>query len=440
MRRATRARVLGVHDYPGRVRILCITDEFPWPASNGYRIRVENVVRGLMLAGGVDLFSTVSERPDLEPLPREYRDSLRVEVHHRRSFGPSISGMLRWASKGWPRAVAWREWDGAAAALAAFAQPPYDLVWYVPCGAWLGLRRVGGGPAVLDFNDLEDVKLRAMRRMWELQRADGAPVPLRRRLGARLDDIDERRWRRVEWQAADSVEAVVVCSELEHMHLGRPRAVVIPNSYDLAAPPSATPARTEEPVFTMVGLLTYPPNADAAVYFADAVLPLVRKHLPDAVFQLVGRYDGEAARLGGSPGVRLLGPVDDLDPVFAATSAVVVPLRAGGGTRIKILEAFARRVPVVSTPIGCEGLAVRAGRELLVAESPEELAAACIRVHEDADLAASLVERGHDLWQSRYRAAEIREQVRDLALEVARRYSAPANAAQAGPSAGSVSQ
>lgn len=367
----------------------------------------------------MDLFCTVSERPDLQPLPHEYSDSMRLAVHHRPSFGPSISGMLRWARTGWPRAVAWREWDRAAAALAGFARPPYDLAWYVACGTWLGLRGVGGRPAIVDFNDLEDVKLRTMRRLWELRREDGVPSSLRRGLGARLDDVDERRWRRVELQAADSADAVIVCSELERERLGRPSAVVVPNSYEIAHAPTRAPG--DEPVFTMVGLLTYPPNADAAAYFSDAVLPLVRRHLPTAVFQLVGRYDDSVGRLAGSPGVRLLGPVDDLDPVFASTSAVVVPLRAGGGTRIKILEAFARRVPVVSTPLGCEGLAARAGRELLVAESPEELAAACIRVHEDPALAASLVEQGHALWESRYRAADIRVQVRDLALDVARR-------------------
>jgi glycosyltransferase involved in cell wall biosynthesis len=372
----------------------------------------------LLLAGDVELFCVVSERPDLQPLPREYTDSMRVAVHHRSPFGPSAGGMLRWLRTGWPRAVAWREWDGAAAALAAFARPPYDLVWYVACGTWLGLAGIGGGPAIVDFNDLEDVKLRTLRRMWELQRQDGAHSSARRSLGSRLDAIDERRWRRVELRTVDSVEAVIVCSELDRQRLGRPEAVVVPNSYELADTPTRMPG--SDAVFTMVGLLTYPPNADAAAYFAHAVLPIIRKELPTAVFQLVGRFDDAAGRLAAVPGVRLRGPVDDLDPVFASTSAVVVPLRAGGGTRIKILEAFARRVPVVSTAVGCEGLDVRPGKELLVAESPEELAAACIRVYEDAALAASLVERGHALWESRYRAADIRAQVSDLAREIAR--------------------
>jgi polysaccharide biosynthesis protein PslH len=94
-------------------------------------------------------------------------------------------------------------------------------------------------------------------------------------------------------------------------------------------------------------------------------------------------------------------------------------LRAGGGTRIKILEAFARRLPVVSTSLGCEGLDARHGEELLVADTAPEFAAACVRVFEKPELAHSLVERAHALWSSRFRAEKVREQIRDLARDVA---------------------
>jgi glycosyltransferase involved in cell wall biosynthesis len=405
------------------VRILCITDEFPWPATTGYRIRVREAIRGLALAGDVDLFCTVSERDDLRTSASLSAEAAaRLFVHHRPPFGPGARGMLRWLTSRWPRAVAWREWDEAAAALAAFARPPYDLVWYSACGTWLGLGERGETPVVVDFNDLEDGKLRTMRRLAKLQERDPATRHsvgrrLRRELGALLDAVDEGRWRRSQLRAADAVDTVVLCSELDRSRLGHPAGVVVPNSYELPEH-AVTGTAPHEPVFTIVGLLTYPPNADAAGYFARAILPLVRERLPGARVKLVGRYDTETASLREEPGVELLGHVDDLDAVFASTAAVVVPLRAGGGTRIKILEAFARRVPVVSTTLGCEGLGVRHGEELLVADDPREFADACVRIYEDAALAASLVERGHTLWSSRYRAADIREQVRKLVLEL----------------------
>jgi glycosyltransferase involved in cell wall biosynthesis len=330
--------------------------------------------------------------------------------------------MLRWLTGRWPRAVAWREWDDAAAALNAFARPPYDLVWYSACGTWLGLGKPQRAPAVVDFNDLEDEKLRTMRRLFRVQREEGdtrrpLSARLRRTFGALLDASDERRWTRAQRSAAEGTAAVVVCSELDRRRFGHPAAVVVPNAYEL---PGAPPARVApaDPVFTMVGLLTYPPNADAAAYFAREILPLIRTALPNARFKLVGRHDDAARAWSALPGVEVLGPVAELDAVFTSTMAVVVPLRAGGGTRIKILEAFARRVPVVSTALGCEGLDAGDGKELLVADGPDEFAAACVRLFEDDDLAGSLAEKGHALWSSRYRAADVREQVRSLALEV----------------------
>jgi glycosyltransferase involved in cell wall biosynthesis len=113
------------------------------------------------------------------------------------------------------------------------------------------------------------------------------------------------------------------------------------------------------------------------------------------------------------------------------TTAVVVPLRAGGGTRIKILEAFARRIPVVSTSLGAEGLAVADGTSILIGDTAEELARACIRLVDDSDLARELATGGHELWASRYRGEDARDAVRRLALEYA---------GQSTPSSGSDSQ
>jgi glycosyltransferase involved in cell wall biosynthesis len=383
-------------------------------------MRVENALRGLALAGDVDLFCTVSEREDLASMTEAPPHVERVCIHHRKPFGPSARGMLRWFTSRWPRAVAWRDWDEAATALAAFATPPYDVVWYSACGTWLALGDPARGPAVVDLNDLEDEKLRTMRRLWRLQKRRPFSSRLRRSLGALLDAVDERRWTRAQLLTADTAAAVLVCSDLDRARLGHPAGVVVPNAYELPSDDVATeripPAA---PVFTTVGLLTYPPNADAAAYFAHDVLPLVRERVPSVRFRLVGRHDGGALALAELPGVELLGPVDDLDAVFESTTAVVVSLRAGGGTRIKILEAFARRLPVVSTSLGCEGLDARHGEELLVADTAPEFAAACVRLFEEPELARSLVERAHALWSSRFRAEKIRRQIRDLARDAA---------------------
>jgi glycosyltransferase involved in cell wall biosynthesis len=388
-------------------------------------MRVDNMVRGLTQAGSVDFFCTISERPDVAagtaPTPPFLA---RLHVHHRPPFGPSPGGLVRWARSGWPRAIAWREWADAESALTAWAEPPYDVVWFSACGSWVALGQVDRGPAIVDLDNLEDQKLRTLMRVARLQKREGlvrrSPLQrLRRILGALLDPVDVRRWERVQQRAADEAVSVVVASERDRVQLGHSSAVVVPNGYELAStPPAYVPP--PEPVFTMVGLLTYPPNIDAAQFFARRVFPLVRASLPSARFRLVGRSDGSIVSLADHPGVELLGEVDELDDVFATTTAVVVPLRAGGGTRLKVLEAFARKIPVVSTSLGCEGLDARDGFELLTGERPEELAAACVRLAVDTELAAAMAESGYRLWSSRYRWQDIRLRVRDLAAEAAR--------------------
>jgi glycosyltransferase involved in cell wall biosynthesis len=146
----------------------------------------------------------------------------------------------------------------------------------------------------------------------------------------------------------------------------------------------------------------------------------VREKVPEARFRLVGRHDGVLGKLADLPGVDLIGEVDDLEETFRTTTAVVVPLRAGSGTRIKVIEAFAQRLPVVSTTLGCEGLDARQGVELLIGDTPEELAAACVDLLTDQRKAAAIADAGHALWQARFRWQDIQDQVRHLAIAHAR--------------------
>ena len=407
------------------VRILCITDEYPWPATNGYRIRIDNVLHGLAAAGKVDLFCTVTEPADLVAGAAAMPQAIeRIRVHDRPSFRQSLRRRVAWLRCGWPRAVAGHEWRGAEEALVAWARAPYDLVWFSHCDTWLALGRADRGPVVVDFDNLEDEKLRLLIRLARLQRREQLlpKLALGRRLrlavGAPLDRLDARRWARVQRAAVRSARAVVVCSELDRRRLGSPSAVVVPNGYSLAASEAVRP-RHVEAVLTMVGLFIYPPNIDGARFFAHRVLPLVRQEIPAARFRLVGRHSGKIDDLVGLPGVEILGELADLGETFASTAAVVVCLRAGSGTRIKVLEGFARSLPVVATTVGCEGLDARDGTELLVGDTPEELAAACVRVLSEPALAASLAQAGHRLWSERYRAEDVRGRIRQLAVEIA---------------------
>jgi glycosyltransferase involved in cell wall biosynthesis len=162
-------------------------------------------------------------------------------------------------------------------------------------------------------------------------------------------------------------------------------------------------------VLAFVGRRDYGPNTDGARFLVERVLPHVRSLLPGSVIRFVGRGGDELADLAGAPGVELVGEVDDVAAELARADAIVVPLRFGGGTRVKILEAFAWRIPVVSTSVGCEGLDATPDEHLLVADDPEQFARACERAVRDHALRSLLTERAFALYDRRFRSEAVEE-------------------------------
>jgi glycosyltransferase involved in cell wall biosynthesis len=320
------------------------------------------------------------------------------------------------------------DWDEPRAQLLEWARPPYDLIWFEHAHTWAGLAGAVPGPTVVDLDNLEDRRLRQRRlaRRSTGERGEGSWA--RRAAASLLDPIDVRRWGRLQRGLANDVAAVLLCSDLDRERLGAPNAVVVPNGYSLAGEADVPPgASSRAPVLVMISLLTYEPNVDGAWFFVDEVLPLVRAAVPEVELRLVGRHDDRVAALADRPGVVLRGEVEDVRPELRDAALVVVPIRSGGGTRIKILEAFARRVPVVSTTIGCEGIDAVPGEHLLVGDTPDALANACVQLLRDDELRTRVIDAAHALFVSRYRWEDIRPRVAALARAVAAgSFSAPA--------------
>jgi polysaccharide biosynthesis protein PslH len=164
------------------------------------------------------------------------------------------------------------------------------------------------------------------------------------------------------------------------------------------APPSEEPATL---LFT--GTLSHPPNSEGIRWFADAVWARIRAARPDARLLVVGRSPPRAVlELAKREGIEVVGPVGDMAPFFGRATAVVVPIRSGGGTRLKILEALACRRAVLSTGVGCEGLDLAEERELLVADDPSEFAASALRLLEDPVLRERLAAAGRETAERLY--------------------------------------
>jgi glycosyltransferase involved in cell wall biosynthesis len=150
------------------------------------------------------------------------------------------------------------------------------------------------------------------------------------------------------------------------------------------------------------------------VHFVKHVFPRIRAVHPDVQLRIVGRYDDAVAQLGSQTNVTVTGYVPRIEDELARSDVVIVPIRFGSGTRIKLLEAFAHRIPSVSTTLGAEGLDVVDGTHLLLADDDEAFASACVRLLRDLELRRALVNEAERLYLARYQWSQIHETVAEL--------------------------
>jgi glycosyltransferase involved in cell wall biosynthesis len=182
-----------------------------------------------------------------------------------------------------------------------------------------------------------------------------------------------------------------------------PSITVIPIAVDTdeVAPVTRQP---EADHILHIGTMYWPPNVDGILWFIHQVYPHIRTKRPKAIFDVVGaRPPQEILDLSGNgTGVNVTGYVTDPTPYRQQAGVMVVPLRAGGGMRVKILEALAQGLPIVSTTLGCEGIAVTHGRDILIADTPHDFAKAVLRLLDNPQFAAELGRNGRQLAEQQY--------------------------------------
>ena len=253
-----------------------------------------------------------------------------------------------------------------------------------------------GAPAPIVIVDQHNVEHQLARRSRDASRG------LRRLHHAvnwrkiRADELDA-------WRCADGV-AFTSVDDAEQARALVPEIVsaVIPNGVDVdhfRRRPDA-PADRRRAVF--FGTLNYFPNQDGVRFLLSEIWPRIAGAVPEARLDVVGPHPTAEVLAHRGPRIDVTGPVDDVRVPLERAGVVVVPLRVGGGTRLKILEAMAMSRPVVSTTIGAEGIAATDGRDILIADDPAAFARAVQRVMEDPGLAARLGEGGRALVERRY--------------------------------------
>ena len=365
------------------MRLLFLTPRLPFPPNRGGEIIIFNVLRQLSARHEIALV-TFYDRPEelahraslerycgrVEMVRRPGRLDAAVLLRTLRGYSYSISRHLSVELRETLRRVR-REWRPDVAQVETFVMSSY-------------LSELRGVPTVLHLHDVAWV-------MWQRMQAV-APRYVRP-----LVRIETARIRRDELAACRMADMCVTVSAIDRRRLAEAApaihaTVVMPGVDCEALTPVVRPAGTRNLVF--VGSMSYVPNVDAAEFFVREVLPLIAVEIPDVTLTIVGaRPSPSVRRLAQHPRVEVTGLVDDVRPYYAAAAAAVVPLRIGGGVRMKILEAMALGAPVVSTTVGAEGLDLEEGRDLLIADTPSQLAAASIRLLRDAPLRDRLAEQ-----------------------------------------------
>ncbi len=380
------------------LRILFLTQIVPYPLDSGPKIKTYNVLRYLTARHEVHLVSFVRSKYE-----QANAGSLRpicagiTTVPLKRSRVHDIAHLVRSLAKGGSFLV---QRDDSPAFRSALRQLLSEYSFNAVHADQFSMAQFAVDlPLPLRVLDEHNAVWTIVRRAAAQQR--WGP----RRL---LAELEWRKVRNYEGEMCRRFDRVLVVSEEDLRALReaagtRFAAEVLPIAVDtreLAFEPRTAAARHVLSVATMF----YPPNSDGVHWFAREVFPLVRRAVATAQFFVVGsRPPRSIARLAGlGSNIVVTGYVQDLGPLLRQAAVMVVPVHAGSGMRVKILEAFARGVPVVSTSVGVEGIAARADEHLLVADEPHAFAERVVRLLRDPAEAARLARAARELVEARY--------------------------------------
>lgn len=379
------------------MKILVIDEEFPWPLDSGKRIRSFNLISRLA--------------PKHEVCYLAYGESGSESFNHLKQPGitpltvprqaPRKSGLLFYVRllqnlfSSWPYIVSShysRVFHHALREEVEKRRPDLLLCEWSPYAVFL--KDLPGPKKLIVAHNIE-------HRIWR-RYYDNESNPIKRwYIGLQM-----RKLERFEGQAFAWADAATAVSESEAEIIrsfvpGMPVSV-IENGVDLDYfAPQPYPVNSSRLVF--VGALDWRPNQDAVRYFVSDILPVLNGMGIQIEIDLIGSNPPpDLIALSRRPGVNLVGHVPDVRPFVARAGVYVVPLRIGGGTRLKILEALAMKKAVVATPVGAEGLDVSDGENIMLADTPELFADKIKQLLKDSELARRLGENGRRLVEESY--------------------------------------
>lgn len=387
------------------MKILFLTQNPPYPLDAGAKVRNYYVLRYLSQYHEIDLVTFVrrwdTKRPTLElpgitvrTVPLDRSPALDVMYLLSSRFGDSPFLVRRDWNKAMAHTV--QELTTSTRYDAVYASQLTMAQYLLTCGS----------KKILDEINVE----------WNVvKRVAETDYSLSRRFAARLE---WQKVRKYESRIVAAFDHILTVTEDDRDLLAATanRSVSISTLPICIDPETITPVKRERVSndIVFVGTMYYPPNADAAIWFGTRVFPIIQDHAPESRFIIVGSRPDAAVRKMSqrNPRIVVTGYVNDIGPYLAESAVFVVPLRSGGGMRVKILDAWARGIPIVSTSLGAEGIRVVRGENILIGDSCEDIASHVLRILRDREFADQLVRNGrewvtrHYDWRNGYRALD----------------------------------
>ena len=372
--------------------LLQFAPRVPWPLDTGSKLRVYHLAQALATKMSVTLLAFGAERPQQSTGP--YKRVLTVP----RDENYSVSNMVRGAIGPTPLPVlnySKREMSVALSRLLGeykfhlIQVESMHLLNYLP----LIRNRSQRTLVVCNWHNVESDLMR--------QYAERERNPARRTYARRT----ARLMQRAEQLALKEFDAHIAVSDADRkrLHSIDPNAQVFVIENGVEAASYKDEQSVQKNCIVFVASMDYHANIDAAKHFARDVWPQLHQQRPELRFTVVGRNpSAEVEALASQSGIEVTGSVDDVRPYYRSAIAAVVPLNVGGGSRLKILEAMAAGVPVVSTRLGAEGLDVTDGENILLVDSPAQFIEAMAKVFDDTALRERLIRNGEALIHARY--------------------------------------
>jgi glycosyltransferase involved in cell wall biosynthesis len=399
------------------MKVLLISPFIPYPPISGGKLRIYELASALQSEVELYLLARVRNQEELSfeaPLKKVFKEIRMVRIP-RPSFAQKAAQGIRFLRKGLPIITAGYYFDEFARVLDLWLrEDDFDCIHLEFSFMLPYIQTVAPylkNHTIVVMQNVEAMRFKRMATYLSMFRN-----PLKKVVSY----LDANRIFNMERQGLREVAAIVVTSEqdkaiiTEWYGIAPSRIYVVPNGTRLH---TQVQRSTNASTILFVGSLDYYPNVDCLLYFIKEILPQIKQEVPDVKFLVVG--GGKPPRhlihlAQREPSVRFLGYIPDLCRIYEQASLVVVPLRIGGGTRLKILEAFSYGVPVVSTTVGAEGLKVKDGEHLIIADTPSGFALSVIKLLKCKDLQDILVRNSRILVQDTYNW----ESIKRLMLEV----------------------